>query len=69
MSRKANCWNNAPMKSFFNTWKKALVHQQDYATHEQARNSLLDYIQIFYNRIRRHTTLDYRSQLPFVQSP
>lgn len=68
MSRKANCWDNAPMESFFATLKKELVHQEQYQTRDQARQSLFDYIEVFYNRVRLHSALDYQSPLQFEQA-
>jgi transposase InsO family protein len=61
MSRKANCWDNAPTESLVATIKKELVHQQHYATRDQARHALFEYIEVFYNRQRRHSALDYRT--------
>ena len=61
MSRRANCWDNAPMESFFASLKKELVHDEDYATRAEARASLFEYIEVFYNRVRRHSSLGYRS--------
>ncbi|MDB5312545.1 MAG: family transposase [Gemmataceae bacterium] len=61
MSRRGNCWDNAPMESFFASLKKELVHGADYATREQARASIFEYIETFYNRVRRHSALDYQS--------
>lgn len=61
MSRKANCWDNAPTESLMATLKKELVHQEHYATRSQARRSLFEYIEVFYNRQRRHSALDYRT--------
>jgi transposase InsO family protein len=61
MSRKANCWDNAPTESLVATIKKELVHQQRYATHDEARRSLFEYIEVFYNRQRRHSALDYQT--------
>ena len=55
MSRKGNCWDNAPVESFFATLKKEEVHCEDYRTHEQAKASLFYYIEVFYNRKRRHS--------------
>ena len=63
MSRKANCWDNAPAESFFATLKKELVHHETYATRAAARASLFDYIEVFYNRERRHSALGYVSPL------
>jgi len=68
MSRKANCWDNAPVESFFATLKKELVHQQRYRTRSEARNSLFEYIETFYNRVRRHSALDFQSPLQFEQA-
>jgi putative transposase len=59
MSRRGNCWDNAPMESFFASLKKELVHREDYATREQARASIFEYIETFYNRVRRHSSLGY----------
>jgi putative transposase len=68
MSRKGNCWDNAPMESFFATLKKELVHQRLYPTRAAARQSLFDYIEVFYNRVRRHSTLGYMSPIMFEQA-
>ena len=65
MSRRGNCWDNAPMESFFATLKKELVHHETYATREAARASLFDDIEVFYNRERRHSALGYVSPLTF----
>jgi putative transposase len=59
MSRRANCWDNAPMESFFASLKKELVHHEDYATRDQARASIFEYIEAFYNRVRRHSALGH----------
>lgn len=61
MSRRANCWDNAPMESFFASLKKGLVHGENYATRQEARASLFEYIEVFYNRVRRHSSLGYMS--------
>ena len=65
MSRKGNCWDNAPMESFFATLKKELVHHETYATREAARTSLFDDVEVFYNRERRHSSLGYVSPVTF----
>jgi len=65
MSRKADCWDNAPMESFFHTLKTELVVHCDYKTREQARSSLFEYMEVFYNRQRRHSTLNYETPLAF----
>jgi putative transposase len=61
MSRKANCWDNAPIESLVATLKKELVHHERYATRCEARRSLFEYIEIFYNRQRLHSALDYQT--------
>jgi putative transposase len=58
-SRRGNCWDNAPMESFFASLKKELVHHEDYATRAEARASIFEYIEAFYNRVRRHSALGY----------
>ncbi len=68
MSRKGNCWDNAPMESFFATLKKELIHLEDYATREEARRSLFEYIELFYNRVRRHSALGFMSPAEFEQA-
>ena len=67
MSRKGNCWDNAPTESFFNSLKNERVHGTRYATREEAIADLFDYIEIFYNRSRRHSTLGYHSPVQFLQ--
>jgi putative transposase len=61
MSRKGNCWDNAPMESFFATLKNELVHHQSYQTRAQAKSDIFAYIEGFYNRLRLHSTLAYKS--------
>ena len=61
MSRKGNCWDNAPMESFFNSLKNERVFHQTYHTREQARCDLFEYLEVFYNRSRRHSALRYQS--------
>jgi transposase InsO family protein len=68
MSRKGNCWDNAPMESFFATLKKELVHHETYATRAAARHSLFEYIEVFYNRVRRHSALGYQSPSQFAHA-
>jgi transposase InsO family protein len=59
MSRRGNCWDNAPAESLFASLKKELTHHEDYATRDQARASIFEYIEAFYNRVRRHSALGY----------
>ena len=65
MSRKGNCWDNAVVESFFGTLKKELVHDRRYLMREEARQDIFEYIEVFYNRQRRHSTLGYRSPAEF----
>jgi len=68
MSRKGNCWDNAPLESFFATLKKELVHREKYQTREEAKVSLFQYIEVFYNRKRRHSALGYLSPHDYEQT-
>jgi putative transposase len=61
MSRRADCWDNAPMESFFASLKKELVHDADFATRAEARAAIVEYIEVFYNNQRRHSSLGYVS--------
>jgi putative transposase len=65
MSRKGNCWDNAAMESFFGTLKDECVRETFYASHEEARSELFIYIEAYYNRVRRHSTLGYVSPLQY----
>lgn len=59
MSRKGNCWDNAPMESFFGTLKTELVHQREYPDRDAARRDLFAYIESYYNRQRIHSAIGY----------
>jgi putative transposase len=59
MSRKGNCWDNAPMESFFGTLKTELVHQREYPERDAARRDLFGYIEGYYNRQRIHSAIGY----------
>jgi putative transposase len=61
MSRTGDCYDNAVVESFFGTLKQELVYHESYPTREAARRSLFEYIEVFYNRQRLHSTLDYQS--------
>lgn len=61
MSGRGNCYDNAPMESFFGTLKSERVHHRLYRTREEAQTDLFFYIEVFYNRRRRHSALDYVS--------
>ena len=61
MSRKGNCLDNAPMESFFGALKTEMVHRTRFRTRREARAALFEYIEIFYNRQRRHSSIGYRT--------
>ena len=65
MSRKGNCYDNAVVESFFGNLKNELVHHQRFATREEARARIFDYIEVFYNRQRAHATLRFLSPVKF----
>ena len=67
MSRKGNCWDNAPMESFWGVLKTELVHHRRFASREQARQEITEYIEIFYNRQRKQARLGYLSPVSFMQ--
>ncbi|CAN5812120.1 hypothetical protein BH23GEM3_BH23GEM3_22590 [soil metagenome] len=61
MSRKGDCWNNAVAESFFATLEWELIEQSDWHTHEEAKRDLFEYLEIRYNRQRRHSALGYQT--------
>ena len=65
MSRRGDCYDNAAAESFFKTLKAELVYHEDYQTREQARRSVFEYVEVFYNRKRLHSALGYRSPEQF----
>jgi transposase InsO family protein len=68
MSRVAQCWDNAPVESFFASLKRELVHHERYTTREQAKASIFEYIEAFYSRVRRHSSLGYVSPEEFERT-
>ena len=68
MSGKGDCWDNAMMESFWATLKSELVNHQQYATRQEARRSIFQYIELFYNRKRLHSSLGYLSPEAFEAS-
>ena len=65
MSRKGNCWDNAVVESFFATLKRELVHGADFQSQEEAASALFEYIEVFYNRRRTHSKLDYMTPVSY----
>jgi putative transposase len=67
MSRTGNCYDNAMAESFFATLKKGHVFARRFETREEARRLIFEYLEIFYNRVRRHSSLGYKSPVAFEQ--
>jgi len=65
MSRKGNCWDNAPTESWFNSFKNERYHGVRYETHADMKATIFEYIEVFYNRKRQHSTLGYKSPAQF----
>jgi transposase InsO family protein len=65
MSRKGDCWDNAVMESFYSTLKTELIYHETFRTRDEARRTVFEYIEMFYNGIRRHSTLGYLSPVDF----
>ena len=65
MSRRGDCWDNAVAESFFATLKVELAYETNWLTHADARRALFEYIEIFYNGQRRHSSLGYLSPRAF----
>ncbi len=64
-SGKGNCYDNAITETFFHTLKTELVYFENYQTREEARLSIFEYIEVFYNRQRRHSAIDYKTPVEF----
>lgn len=65
MSRKGNCWDNAPMESFFSRLKVELIYPQQFRSIAEAKSSIFEYIEVFYNRLRRHSCIGYLAPAEF----
>jgi putative transposase len=65
MSRRANCYDNAAMESFWSSLKRELVHRRHFVTRAEARAAIFEWIEIFYNRVRLHSALGYQSPVDF----
>jgi transposase InsO family protein len=68
MSRKGNCWDNAPTESWFNSFKNERVHGLHYETREEMKAMAFEYIEVIYNRKRQHSTLGYKSPIQFLDA-
>ena len=67
MSRRADCWDNAVAESFFGTLKNELIYRRPWLDRESARAAISEYIEVFYNRIRRHSTIGNISPAKFEE--
>ena len=67
MSRKGNCWDNAVMESFFSRLKVELIYAENYKAPAEARAGIFEYIELFYNRVRRHSSINYLSPNEYEQ--
>ena len=67
MSRRGNCYDNAVVESFFSSLKKERIKRKIYSTREEARSEIFEYIEVFYNRTRRHSYLNQLSPMAFEQ--
>lgn len=68
MSRKGNCWDNAFAESFFATIKKELIYRTEYKTKEEAKKDIFEYIEVWYNRKRIHSSIGYKTPVQFEES-
>ncbi len=68
MSRKGDCWDNAPIESFFATLKTELVYRMKFKTREEAKQKIFEFIEVFYNRQRRHSSLGNQSPRDFEKT-
>jgi putative transposase len=66
MSRTGNCWDNAPMESFFHTLKTEFVHHEKFVTRSEAKLKIFEWIEVFYNRQRLHSSLGYKTPVAFA---
>ena len=69
MSRKGDCWDNAVAESFFHSLKTESIHHHKFKTREEARHVIFEYIEVFYNRVRIHSTNDYLSPVDYESLP
>ena len=65
MSRRGNCYDNAPMESFWGTLKTELTHHLRYSSREEARRDITEFIEIFYNRYRKQVRLGFQAPAVF----
>ena len=68
MSRRGNCWDNAPKESFFHTLKTELIYLENYKTRKEAISSIFEWIEVYYNRQRIHSSLGYKTPIAFEEA-
>jgi transposase InsO family protein len=68
MSRTGDCWDNAPMESFFGSLKNELIHRCSFPSRASARQKIFEYVEVFYNRKRRHSALGYQTPVEYYRS-
>ncbi len=68
MSGVGQCGDNAPMESFFTSLEKELVHHEDYETREEVKTSLFEYVEVFSNNQRLHSSLGYLTPVAYEQA-
>ncbi len=67
MSRRGNCWDNAVAESFFGTFKNGLIYRRPWLTRQDEKDAIVEYIEIFCNRIRRHSMIGNVSPVTFEE--
>ena len=67
MSRKGDCWDNSVAESFFNIIKSELIRHEKFKNKEEAFSAIFEYIEIYYNRQRRHSTINYKTPAQFEE--
>ena len=67
MSGKGDCYDNAMMESFFGTLKAELIHGQDWPSHDSVKQAVFEYMEVFYNRVRLHSSLGYKSPVAYEE--
>ncbi len=65
MSRRGNCYDNAPTESYFATLKRELVYRRNYSSHTEAKQDIFEYIEVWYNRKRKHSAIEYMSPIEY----
>lgn len=68
MGRRATCYDNPGTESFFHTLKAELVHRERYVTRRRAQTSIFEYIETYYNRLRKHSAIEHRIPMVFEQA-